>query len=56
MSNSFELDEVGAGVCETCSERMGVRRFPLLADKDEAMRMSYISCDECFHSVWAGEL
>lgn len=44
------------GVCETCSEKMGVRRYPLLADKDEAVRMSYISCDECFEAVWAGEL
>jgi len=45
-----------AGTCETCNKREGTRRRPYIADKQEAERMSYISCDPCFQSVWKGEL
>lgn len=47
------------GSCHTCNlsgkVTQGTRRFPRLADKEEALKMSYISCDPCFQSVWAGE-
>ena len=43
------------GICETCEKAEGIRRFPNIAEKDEALRMSYISCQPCFEAVWAGE-
>jgi hypothetical protein len=46
------------GNCHTCELAgkitQGFRRFPRLEDKEEALKLSYISCDSCFDSVWAG--
>ena len=38
-----------------CGKSTATIRMPLLADKEEAARMSYWSCDECFARTWAGE-
>jgi hypothetical protein len=40
------------GECR-CGSR-GVLRLPDLSDRSEAIRASYISCDECFAQTWAG--
>lgn len=41
------------GTCK-CGEQ-GNRRRPHLADLEDAEKMSYISCRECFEATWAGE-
>ena len=33
----------------------GIRRYLLLADMQEAINMSYISCQSCFDRTWRGE-
>lgn len=43
------------GICETCKKAEGNRVFPQIDDIKTAIRMSYISCGECFAAVWAGE-
>ena len=43
------------GSCEQCQEFMGNRRYPLLANMHEAVRLSYISCQPCYNATWAGE-
>jgi hypothetical protein len=42
------------GKCACCGGE-GTRHFPCLANIEEAVRMSYISCEPCFHATWAGE-
>ena len=44
------------GECNTCKgkrEKLGYRKYPYLADMQEAVKMSYISCQPCFDNVWA---
>lgn len=33
----------------------GKERKPYLANEEEAERMKYYACDECFEATWAGE-
>jgi hypothetical protein len=45
-------DTTRTDTCHTCKKVEGWWRTPYLADRVEAERMGYYSCQPCFDAVW----